>query len=261
MRAVLVLGLGLSLALGTLRAEPMVPEEFLRNLQQLPFEFGPDWRPFPSGPLPPRKKPRLREGGEDARKADDSLDAQKRAAEEARAEALRKALAPRPSFAELREKRLDDLFERLRAAPDAEKAKTIAASIEQIWLETSSDTAKLLMQRAFSLVSEQRGPLALTLLDKLVVLEPDWVEAWNRRATTRYMAGDFDGAMADIDRVLKLEPRHFGALSGMGVILRRVGRDVQALRVFNEALAIHPMQPELRALVDELTNEIKGRHI
>lgn len=261
MRRVLVFSFGLLLAGGALRAEPMVPEEFLRGLQQLPFEFGPDWRPFPPGPLPPLRKPNLRERSEERRKAEDALEEQKRAAEEARAQALRKALSPQPSFAELRKKKLDELFERLRTAPDAGKAKTIAASIEQIWLETPSDTAKLLMQRAFSLVAEKRGPVALTVLDKLVVLEPDWAEAWNRRATTRYMSGDFDGAMADIDQVLKLEPRHFGALSGMGVILRRVGRDVQALRVFNEALEIHPMQPELRALVDDLTHEIEGRHI
>jgi Flp pilus assembly protein TadD len=261
MRRVLVFGLGLSLAAGTLRAEPTVPEEFLRNLQQLPFEFGPDWRPFPPGPWPPQRKPSLRERREDSGKAKDSLEAQKRAAEESRAEALRKALAPQPAFAERRKKRLDDLFERLRTAPDPGKAKTIAASIEQVWLETPSDTAKLLLDRAFLLVSQKRAPVALTILDKLVVLEPDWAEAWNRRATTRYMTGDVDGAMADIDIVLKLEPRHFGALSGMGVILRGVGRDVQALRVFTEALAIHPMQPELRALVDDLTHEIEGRHI
>ena len=84
-------------------------------------------------------------------------------------------------------------------------------------------------------------PLALSLFDKLVALEPDWAEAWNQRATTRFLTGDTDGAMADIDQVMKLEPRHFGALAGMGMILQGEGLDKSALEIFKKALGIYPL--------------------
>ncbi|MGC2224734.1 MAG: tetratricopeptide repeat protein, partial [Methylocella sp.] len=136
----------------------------------------------------------------------------------AEAEHLKQALAPKPAPEAMRKQMLDRLFDRLRIAGDPGDAQRIAASIERVWLQSDSDTANLLMQRAT--VSMQAGnyPLALSLFDKLVALEPDWAEAWNQRATTRFLTGDTDGAMADIDRVMKLEPRHFGALAGMGMI-------------------------------------------
>jgi tetratricopeptide (TPR) repeat protein len=99
------------------------------------------------------------------------------------------------------------------------------------------------------------------LLDRLVALEPNWAEAWNQRATVRFLAEDFDGSMADIDKVLKLEPRHFGALTGMGVILQREGLDKRALEVFNRALEIYPAQSDLKDSVDKLTLDVNGRDI
>jgi tetratricopeptide (TPR) repeat protein len=161
----------------------------------------------------------------------------------------------------MRKQMLDRLFDRLRNAGDQGDAQKIAASIEHVWLQSDSDTANLLMQRAT--VSMQAGdyPLALSLFDKLVALEPDWAEAWNQRATTRFLAGDTDGAMADIDRVIKLEPRHFGALAGMGMILQGAGLEKRALEIFNKALAVYPLEPNIQKLVEKLTLEIEGQDI
>jgi tetratricopeptide (TPR) repeat protein len=117
------------------------------------------------------------------------------------------------------------------------------------------------MQRAAAAVQAKDLPLALELLDKVVVIEPDWVEAWNKRATARFMTSDVNGAMADIDRVLKIEPRHFGALSGMGFILEREGLDKRALEVFRHVLTIYPGQPDMKKLVDKLAPEVEGRDI
>jgi tetratricopeptide (TPR) repeat protein len=191
-----------------------------------------------------------------------ALPAQKRlAAPDSNAEELKKGLAPKPAPEELRKQQLDALFAQLRDARNPEEAKHIALSVERLWLQSSSDTAILLMQRATASMEAQQYPLALSLLDKLVAWEPDWAEAWNQRATVKFIIGDLDGAMADINQVLKLEPRHFGALTGMGMILQREGFDKRALEIFNQALAIYPLAPEIKKLVEKLTHEVEGRDI
>jgi len=179
----------------------------------------------------------------------------------ATAEALKKALAPKPAPEAVRRQKLDALFGRLRDAHIPEEAQQIASSIERLWLQSSSDTAILLMQRAAASIEAQNLPVALSLLDKLVAWEPEWAEAWNTRATARSLTGNLDGAMADINRVLLLEPRHFGALIGMGLMLQREGFDARALEVFNKALAIYPLAPDIRELIDKLTIEVEGRDI
>jgi tetratricopeptide (TPR) repeat protein len=161
----------------------------------------------------------------------------------------------------MRKQMLDALFVRLRNAGDPGDAQRIAASIERVWLQSDSDTANLLMQRATVSMQVRQYPLALSLFDKLVALEPDWAEAWNQRATTRFLAGDNDGAMADINQVLKLEPRHFGALAGMGMILQGAGLGKSALEIFKKALGIYPLAPEIQRLVEKLTREIEGEDI
>jgi tetratricopeptide (TPR) repeat protein len=174
---------------------------------------------------------------------------------------LKQALAPKPAPEAMRKQLLDGLFDRLRKAGDQGDAQRIAASIERVWLNSYSDTANLLMQRA--MVSMQAGdyPLALSLFDKLVAFEPDWAEAWNQRATTRFLTGDTDGAMADIGEVVKLEPRHFGALAGMGMIMQGEGLEKSALKIFKKALGIYPLEPNIQKLVEKLTLEIEGQDI
>ena len=177
------------------------------------------------------------------------------------AKQLKQALAPKPAPEAMRKQMLDALFARLRNAGDPEDAQRIAASIARVWLQSDSDTANLLMQRATVSMQARQYPLALSLFDKLVALEPDWAEAWNQRATTRFLAGDTDGAMADINQVMKLEPRHFGALAGMGMILQGAGLDKSALEIFKKALGIYPLQPNIQKLVEKLTLEIEGQDI
>ncbi len=179
----------------------------------------------------------------------------------AEAEQLKKALAPKPTPEAARKKMLDALFERLRQASDPEDAHHIAESIERLWLQSQSDTANLLMQRVTASVMAEQYPLALSLLDRLVALAPDWAEAWNQRATTRFLTGDTDGAMADIDQVIKLEPRHFGALAGMGMILRGAGLNKSALEIFNKVLGIYPLETDIRKLTEKLTLEVEGQDI
>jgi tetratricopeptide (TPR) repeat protein len=161
----------------------------------------------------------------------------------------------------VRKKRIEALLERLHEARSPGDAQHIAQSIAQLWLQSGSDTADLLMQRAMASSEAGDYPLALSLLDRLVVLEPGWAEAWNQRAAARFVTGDADGAMADISKALRLEPRHFGALEGMGMILQGAGLDKAALEVFKKALAIYPLAPDIRTLAEKLTLEVEGQDI
>lgn len=178
-----------------------------------------------------------------------------------KAEAIRKALAPRPPLAVARRHTLDDLYGKLAASSDIDEAKGLATLIGNIWMRSGSDTANLLMQRAIKSIEDKNYRLALNLLDKIVELQPNWAEAWNKRASVRYFSGDVDGSMADVEHVLKLEPKHFGALEGMAMILQRTGFDKQALAVYRRVLAVYPHQPEVEKIVDKLRLEVEGQGI
>ncbi len=178
-----------------------------------------------------------------------------------RAAAIREAMAPKPPLAVGRRKTLDDLYGKLASSSDADEAKGLASLIETIWMRSGSDTANLLMRRAVDAIEAKNYPLALEMLDRIVVLQPQWAEAWNKRASVRFFAGDLDGSMADVEHVLKLEPRHFGALEGMATILQRTGFDKRALEVYRRALAVYPHQSEIEKIVDKLTLDVEGQGI
>jgi tetratricopeptide (TPR) repeat protein len=238
------------------------PDEYLQVPGFPPMRMPPGVRVFgPNGPL----SPELGGGLDHVNRPDDPRlrpePPEKKLSEADKAEALRKALAPKPSTAAIRQQSLDLLFKRLATAEDDQTATGIAGAIEKIWSYSDSDTANLLMERGTASLLAGHYPLALSIFDKLVVLKPQWAEAWNKRATTRFKADDLDGAMADIGQVLKLEPRHYGALAGMGLILQRTNLNKQALDVFRKALALNPQQPELHELVEKLTLEVEGRDI
>ena len=180
---------------------------------------------------------------------------------EERAAAIRQAMAPKPPSAVIRRKTLDDLYGKLAASGDADEAKGLATLIGTIWMRSGSDTANLLMGRAVDAIEAKNYPLALQVLDRIVVLQPQWAEAWNKRASVRFFAGDLDGSMADVEHVLKLEPKHFGALEGMATILQRTGFDKRALEVYRRALAVYPHQPEIEKTVDKLTLDVEGQGI
>ncbi len=136
--------------------------------------------------------------------------------------------------------KLDELFARLAATKDADEAAGIVAAIDRLNLRSGSDTGDLLMARAMATMEGGNYPVSLALLDAIVGLQPEWAEGWNKRATARYLAGDAKGAMADIARTLARDPRHLGALAGMGMILEDAGRREDALRAYERALSIAP---------------------
>jgi tetratricopeptide (TPR) repeat protein len=156
---------------------------------------------------------------------------------------------------------LDFLFGALKAAPDEASAKHVEARIWALWLQTPSDTAALLMMRARAAMDAQQMEVALKLLDAVIKLRPDYVEGWNRRATLYYLQNDYARSLQDIQQVLIREPRHFGALAGLGMIMQDLGDDKRALDAFRKALAVNPYMEKVPELVKSLTEKVEGRDI
>ena len=156
---------------------------------------------------------------------------------------------------------LDRLFTALRVAPTAESAKYIEGRIWATWAAQGGDTATLLMTRARTATEGKDFDLAIKLLTAIIDIKPDYVEAWNRRATIHYMRKEFGQSMEDIRQVLIREPRHFGAMSGLGMILQEFGDEKHALDVFRRALEINPHLPKIDEMVKGLTEKVEGRGI
>jgi len=156
---------------------------------------------------------------------------------------------------------LDTLFGALKIAPDAESAKAIEERIWAVWIASGSDTCNVLMSRVKAASDEKDYELAIKLLDAIVALKPDYTEARNRRATIYYLQKDYGNALADIREVLAREPRHFGALSGLGLILQEIGDDKHALEAYRKALAIDPHLEHLPDVVKTLSEKVEGRDI
>jgi tetratricopeptide (TPR) repeat protein len=156
---------------------------------------------------------------------------------------------------------LDFLFGALKAAPDEASAKHVEARIWALWMQTPSDTAALLMLRAKAAMDAQQMDVALKLLDAVVKLRPDYVEGWNRRATLYYLQNDYARSLQDIEQVLVREPRHFGALAGLGMIMQDLGDEKRALDAFRKALAVNPHLDKVPELVKTLTEKVEGRDI
>jgi Tfp pilus assembly protein PilF len=117
------------------------------------------------------------------------------------------------------------------------------------------------MTRAQTAMEQHDIDLAIKLLDAVIKIRPSYVDAWNRRATVYYMKKEYGRALADIHEVLRREPRHFGALSGLGLIMQDLGDDKQALEVYRRALAVYPRLEHIPDVVKQLQEKVEGRDI
>jgi tetratricopeptide (TPR) repeat protein len=154
---------------------------------------------------------------------------------------------------------LDRLFAALKAAPSQESAKFIESRIWSAWAASGGDTAALLMTRVRIATEGKDLDLAIKLLTAIIDIKPDYIDAWNRRATLYFLKRDYELAMADLRAVLQREPRHFGAWAGLGMILHDIGDDRHALAAFRRAVALHPHMERIPDLVKKLTESVEGR--
>lgn len=156
---------------------------------------------------------------------------------------------------------LDSLFERLAKAKDAQEGRAIATQIERRWQRSGSDTTDLLMSRVVQLINAKDTERALDLLDYVIQLSPGWAEAYNKRATVFFMLDDVDGSLRDIRATLAREPRHYGALAGLGLILQKLDKSKAAFEALSMALKIHPQMERLQGMVDRLKLEVEDRKL
>lgn len=156
---------------------------------------------------------------------------------------------------------LDQLYERLAVAGSDAEAEGIVGAIDRARLRSGSDTADLLMSRALTATGGGDLPLAIRLLSAVIRLRPAFTEAWNKRATLYFMRGDYPRSMVDIAETLKRDPKHFGAWSGLGMILQETGDKAHAYKAFQRALAIDPHLGAARKAVEDLKPDVEGRDI
>ena len=155
---------------------------------------------------------------------------------------------------------LPDLFEQLKVAENERAATLIEGQIWQLWLDAPDEQAANLMSRITSAMSASDLSVALALCNELVESHPQFAEAWNKRATVHYMMGDNASSVADIRETVALEPRHFGAISGLGLIFLRERNMQAALEAFEQVLEISPASGSAQASVERLRLEL-GREI
>lgn len=176
--------------------------------------------------------------------------------------ALRQTLPdPANTSPPTRAERLDALFERLQTADNEAEGLSAEGEIIKLWHESGSDTVDLLMEWTLTAMDEENYPLALDFLDRITSLKPDYVEGWNKRATVHYLTDDYGKSLADLERTLALEPRHFGALAGLGTILRELGDEERALLAYKEAVALDPFIEDVQKAIDELAAETEGQNL
>lgn len=156
---------------------------------------------------------------------------------------------------------LDSLFERLAKAGSEREADGIASLIERRLSRSGSDTADLLLTRVAKALDEKDYPLCIEMLDRILALEPQWAEAWYRRALVFYMLDDPVSALADLHQTVKLEPRHFGAWTALGHLFMASDEKAQALAAYRKVLQINPQTPSIQTIVSRLGLDIDGQDL
>lgn len=164
-----------------------------------------------------------------------------------------------PLLSEERDERLDQLFAVLKDAKNEQLSQKAVQEIEAIWTKSGSDTIDLLVEWAGDAANNKEYGKALDFLDNVVRLKPDYAEGWNKRATVHFLNKDFGLSIADVERTLELEPRHFGALAGLGIMLLDYNEDARALEFMQHALDLNPTLKHIEKRIETIRKKVEGR--
>ena len=162
---------------------------------------------------------------------------------------------------ETREQRLNRLHQELKAAENPSDAERIADLIQSEWAKSGSDSMDLLLTRAKKAMAQENFDAARVHLAALNRLAPDFAEGWNASATLRFMQEDFALSVLEIERALALEPRHFSAMTGLGLILEHTGDKAGALKAWREVAKLYPALERAQEAIERLTPEVDGREL
>lgn len=138
---------------------------------------------------------------------------------------------------------LDQWFEQLATTQDSRRADILTRKIWNAWLRSDREDVTALMVAGIAMMSQGKLADALVRFNRIIEADPAFAEGWNKRATVLYHMRLFADSIADIKQTLRLEPRHFGALSGLGLIMLERGNNLAALAAFEKAQAINPHAP------------------
>ena len=155
--------------------------------------------------------------------------------------------------------RLDSLFDALQTTDEYIVAAQPERDIWAAWTDTGDPDLNRLMVKGSRAMVIGRFDMAMEAFDTIIEAVPNLAEGWNKRATAYYLLGDYEASVIDIQKTLALEPRHFGALSGLGLIYSAIGKDRAALKAWEKALTINPQMPGIKARVKELRQKVEGQ--
>ena len=163
------------------------------------------------------------------------------------------------SIADQTDPRLPELFERLKLSTDAKTAQLTASDIWRIWLEKpDNERLSRLLRKGTEQMNEGRLLEAENLFTEVIHAAPDFAEAWNKRATVYFLMGAYELSKQDIAQTIAREPRHFGALSGLGLVETHIGDYDAALKAYEKAASIHPFLEGYDKMVGTLKKLAQG---
>jgi tetratricopeptide (TPR) repeat protein len=165
------------------------------------------------------------------------------------------------AHADQKDPRLDKLFQQLKTAANTEASQPIEEQIWEIWIESGDQNVDALMAIGVAALNDSDYAQAYRAFSRIVDLAPNFAEGWNKRATVLYLMGRYDESMKDIAKTLALEPRHFGALSGLGLCNAQLQKEKEALDAFEKALAINPNMPGIKLDADEMKKQLGDKSI
>ncbi len=168
---------------------------------------------------------------------------------------------PGPLKADQNDERLTALFEQLKAVQSPEGSQLLENMIWTIWLQSGKNSINIMVRQGMEDMQSGAYQSALDTFSAVVELEPEFAEGWNKRATVLYLMGDLAGSVEDIKQTLSLEPRHFGALSGLGLIYDSLEQEEAALNAYEAALEIHPWLGTPKQRVEDLKKALEDRRI
>ena len=143
-------------------------------------------------------------------------------------------------YADQNDKRLNELFRILAQSQNNAELYKTTSSIWKIWMETNDPLIENDFHQGLKLMQDGQLKSSINIFSKVIVNNPNFAEVWNKRATVYYLIGDFNSSILDIKETLKLEPRHFGAMDGLGLILIHLKKYEEAIEVYDQMLKIFP---------------------
>jgi tetratricopeptide (TPR) repeat protein len=163
--------------------------------------------------------------------------------------------------ADQKDSRLDKLFQQLKSAANTEESQPIEEQIWEIWMQSGDQNIDALMAIGVASMNDGDYAQALRAFGRVVDLAPGFAEGWNKRATVLYLMGHYEDSIKDIAKTLALEPRHFGALSGLGLCNAQLDKQKEALDAFERALAINPNMPGIKLDAEEMKKQLGNKSI